>query len=34
MRAAGLHAISTVLDTEAVLIRSATIKHPDSDDAY
>jgi ATP phosphoribosyltransferase len=28
MRAAGLHAISTVLDTEAVLIRSATIKHP------
>lgn len=29
MRAAGLHAISTVLDTEAVLIRSATIKHPE-----
>ncbi|KAF9474023.1 ATP phosphoribosyltransferase [Pholiota conissans] len=28
MRAAGLHAISTVLDTEAVLIRSSTIKHP------
>lgn len=28
MRAAGLHAISTLLNTEAVLIRSATIKHP------
>ena len=29
MRAAGLHAISTVLNTEAVLIRSTTIKHPE-----
>lgn len=29
MRAAGLHAISTVLDTEAVLIRSSSIKHPE-----
>ncbi|TEB30712.1 HisG-domain-containing protein [Coprinellus micaceus] len=29
MRAAGLHAISTVLETEAVLIRSTTIKHPE-----
>ncbi|KAF9561785.1 HisG-domain-containing protein [Agrocybe pediades] len=28
MRAAGLHAIATVLDTEAVLIRSSTQKHP------
>ncbi|KAF8158457.1 hypothetical protein B0H34DRAFT_708931 [Crassisporium funariophilum] len=28
MRAAGLHAIATVLDTEAVLIRSTTPKHP------
>ncbi|KAF8964247.1 ATP phosphoribosyltransferase [Flammula alnicola] len=28
MRAAGLHAIATVLETEAVLIRSSTIKHP------
>ncbi|KAJ2933388.1 hypothetical protein H1R20_g3715, partial [Candolleomyces eurysporus] len=28
MRAAGLHAISTVLETEAVLIRSTTTKHP------
>uniref|UniRef100_A0A8H7Y3Q0 ATP phosphoribosyltransferase n=1 Tax=Psilocybe cubensis TaxID=181762 RepID=A0A8H7Y3Q0_PSICU len=28
MRAAGLHAIATVLDTEAVLIRSSTPKHP------
>jgi ATP phosphoribosyltransferase len=26
MRAAGLHALSTVLDTEAVLIRSAVLK--------
>jgi ATP phosphoribosyltransferase len=29
MRAAGLHAISTVLETEAVLIRSTTIKQPE-----
>lgn len=29
MRAAGLHAISTVLNTEAVLIRSASTKHPE-----
>ncbi|KAF8657325.1 hypothetical protein AX16_002247 [Volvariella volvacea WC 439] len=28
MRAAGLHAIATVLETEAVLIRSTTQKHP------
>ncbi|KAF9522595.1 ATP phosphoribosyltransferase [Crepidotus variabilis] len=28
MRAAGLHAIATVLQTEAVLIRSTTPKHP------
>lgn len=28
MRAAGLHAIATVLNTEAVLIRSAVTKHP------
>lgn len=28
MRAAGLHAIGTVLETEAVLIRSTTPKHP------
>ncbi|CAA7262951.1 unnamed protein product [Cyclocybe aegerita] len=28
MRAAGLHAIATVLETEAVLIRSTTPKHP------
>mgnify|MGYP001432786206 CR=1 FL=1 len=28
MRAAGLHAIATVLETEAVLIRSRTPKHP------
>ena len=28
MRAAGLHAIATVLDTEAVLIRSTNPKHP------
>lgn len=28
MRAAGLHAIATLLDTEAVLIRSSTPKHP------
>lgn len=28
MRAAGLHAITTVLKTEAVLIKSATPKHP------
>ena len=28
MRAAGLHAISTVLETEAVLIKSSTPKHP------
>lgn len=29
MRAAGLHAIATVLDTEAVLIKSSTAKHTD-----
>lgn len=29
MRAAGLHAIATVLETEAVLIRSTSTKHPD-----
>jgi len=29
MRAAGLHAIGTVLESEAVLIRSTTPKHPD-----
>ncbi|KZT35420.1 HisG-domain-containing protein [Sistotremastrum suecicum HHB10207 ss-3] len=29
MRAAGLHAIATVLTTEAVLIKSSTPKHPD-----
>jgi len=28
MRAAGLHAIATVLETEAVLVRSTTPKHP------
>ena len=28
MRAAGLHAIATVLQTEAVLIKSTTPKHP------
>ncbi|EJF66231.1 ATP phosphoribosyltransferase [Dichomitus squalens LYAD-421 SS1] len=28
MRAAGLHAIATVLQTEAVLIKSSTTKHP------
>ena len=28
MRAAGLHAIATVMKTEAVLIKSATQKHP------
>ena len=28
MRAAGLHAIATVLQTEAVLIKSSTPKHP------
>ncbi len=28
MRAAGLHAIDTVLNTEAVLIKSSTPKHP------
>ena len=28
MRAAGLHAIDTVLESEAVLIRSTTPKHP------
>ena len=28
MRAAGLHAIATVLKTEAVLIKSSTPKHP------
>lgn len=28
MRAAGLHAIGTVLDTEAVLIKSSIPKHP------
>jgi len=28
MRAAGLHAIATILNTEAVLIRSAVMKHP------
>lgn len=31
MRAAGLHAIATVVDTEAVLIRSSTPKHPHLD---
>ncbi|KAG8738206.1 ATP phosphoribosyltransferase (ATP-PRTase) (ATP-PRT) [Ceratobasidium sp. 414] len=29
MRAAGLHAISTLMSSEAVLIASATLKHPD-----
>jgi len=29
MRAAGLHAIATLLDTEAVLIKSTVPKHPD-----
>ncbi|CCA70806.1 probable ATP phosphoribosyltransferase [Serendipita indica DSM 11827] len=29
MRAAGLHAISTVMTTEAVLIKSTNVKHPD-----
>lgn len=29
MRAAGLHAIATVLESEAVLIKSTTPKHPD-----
>ncbi|KAJ7644788.1 ATP phosphoribosyltransferase [Roridomyces roridus] len=28
MRAAGLHAIATVLDTEAMLIKSSVVKHP------
>jgi ATP phosphoribosyltransferase len=28
MRAAGLHAIATVLESEAVLIRSNVVKHP------
>lgn len=28
MRAAGLHAIATVLETEAVLIKSRILKHP------
>jgi ATP phosphoribosyltransferase len=28
MRAAGLHPIETLLDTEAVLIKSSTPKHP------
>ena len=28
MRAAGLHAIATILQTEAVLIKSSTPKHP------
>lgn len=31
MRAAGLHAIATVLETEAVLIKSSTAKHADLD---
>src|SRR5260221_407683 len=31
MRAAGLHAIATILETEAVLIRSTTSKHPHLD---
>ena len=31
MRAAGLHAIATVLETEAVLIRSTNPKHPHLD---
>ena len=29
MRAAGLHAIETILQTEAVLIKSSAQKHPD-----
>ena len=29
MRAAGLHAIETILKTEAVLIKSSAQKHPD-----
>jgi ATP phosphoribosyltransferase len=29
MRAAGLHAIATLLDSEAVLIRPNVLKHPD-----
>ena len=29
MRAAGLHAVETILRTEAVLIKSSTQKHPD-----
>ncbi|EJD39294.1 HisG-domain-containing protein [Auricularia subglabra TFB-10046 SS5] len=29
MRAAGLHAIATVLDTQAHLVRSTTLKHPE-----
>jgi ATP phosphoribosyltransferase len=29
MRAAGLHAIATILETEAVLIKSTTPKSPD-----
>ncbi len=28
MRAAGLHAIATVLESEAVLIKSSVLKHP------
>lgn len=31
MRAAGLHAIATVLETEAVLIKSSVQKHPSFD---
>jgi ATP phosphoribosyltransferase len=29
MRAAGLHAITTVMSTEAILVKSSTPKHPD-----
>jgi ATP phosphoribosyltransferase len=29
MRAAGLHPIATVMETEAVLIKSTKVKHPD-----
>ena len=29
MRAAGLHAIATVLETEACLVRSTSLKHPE-----
>jgi ATP phosphoribosyltransferase len=32
MRAAGLHAIATVLNTEAVLIKSSKLKHPEHAD--